>query len=170
MPEPLYVFALVAGSLAPDIDGGGTISQPAKFAPGVPKILGSVVNGVTGTLSKFIRGTAGHRGFFHWPLLAVTIMIAGTMLHSPFVCWFGLGYASHLAADALTVEGIPLFAPLSFERHSARLFRTGSFLEFLLVACIGVATVYWGFALLPHWAQKGYYALRHIIIAPQKPQ
>jgi len=55
----------------------------------------------------------GHRGATHWPILAAALWLGGRALCQWRGCPVALadaagwGYALHLAADALTVEGIP---------------------------------------------------------------
>jgi len=99
--EPVLTAAgLVLGALGgllPDADHPD--SRISRAVPGL--------HGVVGLLP------GGHRGATHWPVLAAALWLAGRV-----VCTWrgwpvaladacGAGYALHLAADALTVDGIP---------------------------------------------------------------
>lgn len=93
------------------------------------------------------RANFGHRGITH-SLLALGLLVALGEL--PFFPWhwlhlgllIGWGYASHLLADALTKQGVPLLWPLDrrFGFPPFRLLRltTGTFAEYTLVAALTV--------------------------------
>jgi len=85
------------GGLLPDADHPD--SRISRAVPGLHKLVGVL--------------PGGHRGATHWPVLAAALWLGGLL-----VCaWRGWpvaladaaggGYALHLAADALTVDGIP---------------------------------------------------------------
>ncbi len=59
------------------------------------------------------------------------------------VTWgFGIGYLSHLASDALTKEGLPLFYPLVKQRLGIGVITTGQFVEKSIIApLLGLAAV-----------------------------
>lgn len=94
------------------------------------------------------RANFGHRGITH-SLLALGLLVAlGELpvfpwhwLHLGFL--IGWGYASHLLADALTKQGVPLLWPLDrrfgFPPFRALRLTTGRFMEYALVAVLTVA-------------------------------
>jgi inner membrane protein len=100
----LCVCAAVWGSLAPDADWKeGTI------------------NGVLGpagrSMGALIQRTVGHRGLTH-SLVFWLCWLAPALLWTPWGLgwWFAAGYASHIISDALTEDGVELFAPMSSRR------------------------------------------------------
>ncbi|MEM7343597.1 MAG: metal-dependent hydrolase [Chloroflexota bacterium] len=112
--EALDWGALIIGSLAPDIDGGGHIARWGNFLPSgiTPKPLVSLLNGIGKTVSDVIRSIFGHRKTFHWPLWGGLIMAAGIYTGREWLIWLGVGYLLHIAGDSLTKSGVPLFGPL----------------------------------------------------------
>ncbi len=124
----LMVFAAF-GALLPDLDAGGSKLQSLQIAGVQPFAVPSLL----------FHRYFGHRGLLH-SLLGLGI-VAG--LAVPAALWWGgllstalvLGYASHLAADACTRSGIPLFYPRKRRLHllprSLRI-RTGSMAEDML--------------------------------------
>jgi inner membrane protein len=74
-----------------------------------------------------------HRGFFHSFLgialfTALLFLISGSMLYS---ISFLLGYASHIFADSLTVQGIMPLHPITKSRIQGSM-HTGAFYEYAL--------------------------------------
>ena len=85
-----------------------------------------------------------HRGFTHHayliPVLAVAGLSSPLYLDFPFsylLLSFCMGYISHLVADALTPLGIP-YTSSYYPRLSFPIFKTGSFLEGVVVALLFV--------------------------------
>ena len=105
------------GALLPDIDH--------------PK---SMVGRRAGIAGGALRLVVGHRGILHSGVAAAIMIVAALMVPTE---WRGyalagaVGYASHLALDGLTVQGIPLLWP---SRRRFRLLRltTGGVVEWLL--------------------------------------
>lgn len=160
-PSRVELFFYLIGTLSPDIDGDGSIARPGTL---LKSFLGwkiaRFIDNIAATVGAMAKSISGHRGFFHWPIVAFTLIGAGYFLASGNLLWFGIGYLIHIACDTLTHQGIQLLAPLRFKEYSARLFATGSAREFLLTACVLVATIYWGFSLLPLSLQDGFDELR----------
>ena len=133
------------GALAPDLDAE---RSEIKSTLG---LLGSA-SGVL--LSLFgIR----HRGLTHYGLTAVLVFIISSLLgwrlgYPDVGLAFGLGYLSHLLADALTLSGVPLLWPLPGNVHllprPLRL-RTGGLAEQILF--LGLVVIVLGLlvSLLP---------------------
>ncbi|GHO86587.1 metal-dependent hydrolase [Dictyobacter formicarum] len=138
----VYYFAVGLGALLPDIDNArSTLGQKL------------------GVISKGIQKLAGHRTFFHslmglafGSLLAIGLervvsyllelrgyQFPAQFVSSSHVFFFGVlfGCIFHIAADALTLGGVPLLWPLKqrfgFPPDSHWRFRTGSWPEFVIV-------------------------------------
>lgn len=150
---PLTVRVIMAGvgvfgGLLPDIDSKSSLM--GRFVPNI--------------LHRFIK----HRGFTH-SLLFVGIVYAVAWLvqyaGAKYALWdtptqayvplaLAVGTATHLFADGLTIQGVPLLAPLSKKRF--RLlgpfsFRTGSAVEpAVVIVLLAVAAAY---VLLPYAGQ-----------------
>lgn len=134
---PVAGVALVA-SLLPDIDSD---ESSIRQATGTARH-----SGAGGRLMSFmIRLLGGHRGALTHSLLAwafatfwVGVYFHGNML----MVAFGIGYLSHLLADALTVQGVPLLWPIIGRRisflPSAIAIRTGGVVEQVVVIGLGV--------------------------------
>lgn len=104
------------GALLPDIDHpNATASQKLGVARGSGPL------GVFGWLGGIFRAMlGGHRGFTHTLVCALLIGAAlwqWTPLHLfPYAMAFFIGWCSHLIADMLTEQGVPLFWPLITRR------------------------------------------------------
>jgi len=122
---------LVIGSLAPDIDGGGQIAYWGNFLPrGItPEPVRDLLNWLGKTVSNVIRALFGHRNAFHWPIVGGMVVGLGLLLHLDWLVWFGAGYVLHIAGDALTKSGVPLFGPLWTGDISFTPMVTGKFVE-----------------------------------------
>ena len=140
--KAVYYFSVGFGSLLPDIDNAR-----------------STLGHRLGWVSKEIQHIAGHRTLFHsllglvlGSLLAlgleqlVTLILSqhGLALPAQFVrgshlVFYGVLFGSiiHIAADALTLGGVPLFWPnrkrFGFPPNPHFRFRTGTWPEFVIV-------------------------------------
>ena len=127
------------GALLPDLDAGAALA--AQLSLGKVRPLAPI--------SAAMRGIFGHRGVMH-SLVGIAVF-AGPVAVLAWI-WLGLGaavalllgYASHLAADAYTVSGIPALYPDKSRRfllpRSARIV-TGSFSEDVILLAAGEACV-----------------------------
>jgi membrane-bound metal-dependent hydrolase YbcI (DUF457 family) len=156
---PVALAVVAFGSLLPDIDHPDSSLANEKVI-GIPIFL---------PLAWVIGKVFGHRGVTH-SLLAVAGLIAlGQVSQLPWASlnfdwlraagealrfvWTDLnlgwlivwGYAWHMAADALTRSGIPLFWPLpsrfGFPPIRALRFTTDTWPEYLVVVALAVACV-----------------------------
>jgi inner membrane protein len=106
-PENMALLAGAAalGSLLPDLDAAESKIKHLSIAGIKPFLLPS----------QMIYGQLGHRSFLH-SLPGLTFCGCISLLLLPFVGWqialaLWLGYASHLATDAMTRSGIPWLYP-----------------------------------------------------------
>ena len=142
--------AVLIGSIAPDIDGGGSISRPGSILRGfLPRPVAHLLNSLGTTLSATLRFFLGHRGFIHAPILGIAFICLGLLLPSPWLFWFGLAYLSHIAADGCTVFGIPLLSPFSSQRYSLLSLKTGAWQEYCIFTLFLIISVWMGIPLLP---------------------
>ncbi len=128
--------AAALGSLAPDLDSPHSFLG-RRFWP----------------LSWTVQAAVGHRGLTH-SLAACLAVVLGAALAGMFwplwrpYLWAGaIGYASHILADWLTSEGVPLFWPNRRRYRCPVNFRTDSLGETLFSLATG--------ALLGFWLYRG---------------
>lgn len=105
-----------------------------------------------------------HRGITHHLLLFPLLIFL--FFYSPyeFLKAFSLGYAGHLFFDSLTPLGLPYRASY-YPRFSFSLFKTGSFLEYLILILIVLGTGYYVYENPEVWKEvleKEALALREI--------
>ena len=108
---PLALGAAAFGSLLPDLDASQSKIKHLSIKGIKPFFLPAL----------FIHRQLGHRGLSH-SLVGLALVAA---LLFPLSLWLGfipflallLGYASHLAADASTKSGIPIFYPRKTRYH-----------------------------------------------------
>ena len=140
--KAVYYFSVGFGSLLPDIDNAR-----------------STLGHRLGWISKEIQHIAGHRTLFHSllglllgsllalgleQLVVLVLSLHGLALPAQLVrgshlVFYGVLFGSviHIAADALTLGGVPLFWPnrkrFGFPPNSKFRFRTGTWPEFVIV-------------------------------------
>ncbi len=140
--KAVYYFSVGFGALLPDIDNARS-TMGHKF----------------GIISKGIQRIAGHRTIFHsliglaiGSLLAIGLerlviyllnqhgfMPSATFVGGSHLVFFGVlfGCIMHIAADGLTMGGVPLLWPnhtrFGFPPNSHWRFRTGTWPEFVIV-------------------------------------
>ncbi len=140
--KAVYYFSVGFGSLLPDIDNAR-----------------STLGHRLGWISKEIQHIAGHRTLFHsllglllGSLLALgleqlvvlvlsqhELVLPAQFVRGSHLVFYGVlfGCVMHIAADALTLGGVPLFWPnrkrFGFPPNSKFRFRTGTWPEFVIV-------------------------------------
>lgn len=120
----LITVASAMGSLLPDIDHPrGMIRQRLG-------LLGYPLN------------ILPHRGPTHTLLAVVLVSLLYLYFHHIAALGLLVGYASHLVADMITVEGIPLLFPLSRGYISVLPIRTGGLVERVLALGVTVGAGY----------------------------
>ena len=149
-PDSVGLLALIVGTLAPDIDGNGSITRPGTIlrqllGRGVRCILDAEFEALAGAINFMF----GHRGFIHSPVVAISLMLAAILIASESLFWFGAGYLIHIVGDAMTPAGVPLLSPISSRRFSLSLLKTGSAREGVLAAALLLFVWVFGWALLP---------------------
>lgn len=164
LPMPISapeLLCLIVGSLAPDIDGDGSITKPGTIMRGFfPRGVARLLDELTSLVAAIVRAIFGHRGFFHWLSLPLCLIILAYLSSSTPLFWFAWGYLWHLLADLITPMGIPLLAPLNFNKYSLRLCKTGSLLEKLIFLLLLLAISYFGFDMLPQQTQLAFKQLK----------
>lgn len=136
----LLAGAAAFGSLLPDLDASQSKIKHLKIGGVKPFYLPA----------EAIYRQLGHRTFLHSLLGLVYIAIACAVL-TPFVGWpvalaLWLGYASHLAADAVTKSGIPLLYPKPKRFHllpKALRLTTGSLAEEVVFVLLSLSVMGW---------------------------
>jgi inner membrane protein len=106
----LCMCAVIIGALAPDLDTEE--GSQLQFE------LGEAGLAITQWLQSF---GVEHRGLTHYGLsmlviIAVSALIGWGVGYGDVGLALGLGYLSHLVADSMTIDGIPLWAPFSEKR------------------------------------------------------
>ncbi len=125
--DPAYLGLAVIGSLLPDLDHPGSwIGRRSR------------------PVSTAIASALGHRGVTH-SAVAVLGLVA-LLVHEGFrrggVSALAVGYLSHLAADMLTPQGLPLAWPLR-RCWGLKLCRTGSPMEAVIVLVLVCGIAWW---------------------------
>lgn len=124
--------ALLVGALAFDVANGASLAREA-MARGV----GMLALGAVGFVSLACAARlSAHRSFSHSLLALVGFAAATYLVCPPLAPSVALGFATHLALDALTYRGLRLFWPLP-RGLSARLCKTGGIAD----ACCLVAAL-----------------------------
>lgn len=129
---------LVIGSLAPDIDGGGSVAYWGNWLPRyiTPAPVRALLNGIGKTVSDVIRASFGHRQAFHWPTWGLILIAVGLVWGLDWLIWFGAGYILHIFGDSLTKSGVPLLGPFITRDISFTPMVTGSVVETLFGAAL----------------------------------
>jgi len=163
-PDRLGLLCILVGALLPDIDGRGAITKPGTMLRGVlPRFLTVALNWIGQIVSAAIALVSKHRGFFHWPLLALILMILGYRYEWTWLVWCGFGYMTHVLADALTPEGVPFLAPWNRKPMGLGLVKTGSWAEAGLDVILLVFVMVCGYPLLPEAYLAGFDEIRRHI-------
>jgi inner membrane protein len=156
IPEagPAAIVAACAGGLLPDADRFGTrgsrIAIAAILAGGLalqhpePAVSLSGATMALAALSTVLAGRLwGHRTATHSLAAVAAALSVGTALGGPGIgVALAMGWASHIAADAVTTEGVAIYWPWSSQRMALRWFPTGSPLEVLIaIAAAGAGAL-----------------------------
>jgi membrane-bound metal-dependent hydrolase YbcI (DUF457 family) len=107
----------------------------ASFVLGLP-LSGIFITTLSSVLPDAVEfGTLKHRGLSHawwiYGLLYIVSIIAFPG-HSIYFSCAALGILLHLLCDAVTMTGVPAI-PFSKKRIAFKLFKTGSFTEYVIV-------------------------------------
>jgi inner membrane protein len=167
--DPVSFVCLFLGSLGPDIDAdSGSITKPGRLFRGfLPRGVANVLDQFGTLMSAIARSISGHRGFFHTPLLALGILSASWYLSLPRLEWFGIGYLSHIIADACTKKGVPLLWPVRQREYSFLPIKTGSATEAWLAMSLVFFVIIVGWGLLPETTRQGFESIRQAVMQRQ---
>ena len=164
VPSGGAIIFIILGALAPDLDGGGSITRPGRiFQSLLGHRLAKLIDVLIQVISGVVQVIFGHRGFIHSPFLGLLFMAGGWLAGLPMLFWFGWGYIWHLAGDFLTPAGIPLLAPISLKRFHGANIVTGSMTEKLLSILLLVVTVLLGWPLLPEGVREAHLNLIELL-------
>jgi membrane-bound metal-dependent hydrolase YbcI (DUF457 family) len=155
--NPVGFLSLLFGALLPDVDGGGVITRPGTILKRFlnrPLVL--LLDFFGASFSEISRKVTGHRGFFHWLIWPVLIIGFAKKFSILWLFWLGLGYLSHVIADALTPLGVPLLAPFSRRKISLSSIKTGSLLEFIVFLLSLLYSLSFCWELLPQGVQAAF--------------
>ena len=137
------ILGVSIGSLFPDIDSEGLIAHPGKMLSIKNKNIRNTLNSFGKGVSNVISSFATHRGFFHWPIIALIFIACGIFLNSPFSFYFGIGYLSHCFLDALNHQGIPIFAPLDLKKYHIASIKYGGFGEKIFLILFALLIIFY---------------------------
>jgi inner membrane protein len=167
--DPVSFVCLFLGALGPDIDAdGGSITKPGRlFRAFLPRGVANGLDQLGTLMGAMVRTISGHRGFFHTPVLALGILVTSWYLNWPRLEWFGIGYFSHILADACTVRGVPLLWPVREKEYSFLPIKTGSATEAWLATCMVFFIIGIGWNLLPETTRQGFEDIRHAVMQRQ---
>lgn len=146
----LSLVPVLIGSLLPDIDHPK--SKVARRSLGKKGTLMSHVRPLQ-PVAYGVNRLFGHRGAMHSALAVIVVVWLLTYVGvSTYLIGLAWGYTLHLAADMLTIRGIPLLWPItndSFGLPEPLAITTGSFGEtvYLLLIAAGCALVAFGYGL-----------------------
>lgn len=163
--DVFMLLALILGSLAPDIDGDGTITKPGRiFQVFLGWRVAKAIDTLTQAVAAILKGIFGHRGAFHAPVVGGALCATAYYYENTFLLYFSLGYGLHLLADFFTKGGIPLLLPFSRKEFSGAPLRVGSKLE-LLVACLFLFFIlFFGWELLPSEVKETHRRIYNLIV------
>jgi inner membrane protein len=82
-------------------------------------------------LSGVVEALFGHRGWWHSLAGLAACTVLAWFIHRDAPAWVGLGFASHLALDALTPEGVRPVPGVRWRLYGP--FRTGGVVDRLLL-------------------------------------
>lgn len=141
------------GALLPDIDHPGSTISRRFFPKGTYSKTGRITLAAILIVASFqlqiaYLGILGlgvmalafipHRGILHTPLFVLILAaLAGWQFSDlEYTKYLLIGYVSHIFADSLTSEGLPLLWPISNKRLGLTFFKTGGLGEYLLVGLV----------------------------------
>ncbi|MGB9637767.1 MAG: metal-dependent hydrolase [bacterium] len=108
-------------------------------------IVGALIPDIDITWGKYFRNNfwLSHRGFTHHFIIPLILLVLSIFYNkfSFILLPISVGYFSHLLADLLTINGIPLFFSY-YPRISLKLLKTGSFLEYFIVFSLFFFTLF----------------------------
>lgn len=140
-PAALAVTALAGavGALLPDVDSDESeIRQMTRTSRSA---------GVGGRLVSLLMPS--HRGITHSLLAVGLLALAAQWIGQAWVWPAVTGYVSHLLADALTRQGVPLWWPLRWRLRGP--ISTGSLIEHLIGTAVSVWAVLHVAPLVLRW-------------------
>jgi inner membrane protein len=129
------IVANIVGGLLPDMDQAG--NRLWDLLP-AGNIVGKIFRRIFISHRSISHSVLGGYILYRILLIILPILLNDNYIQTYLVLWsIMIGFASHLLADAITKEGIPLFFPFSFKLGIPPLVflrvKTGSWVENLIV-------------------------------------
>jgi len=168
-PNAVGWLAVVIGSLAPDIDGGGYITRPGSlFGKLLPRWIRFILDGLGTLVSNIVRRIFGHRNSIHWPVWGLVFAMFGLNLGYSWLVWFGWGYFWHIMGDFCTKSGVPLFGPIWTKDIKFSPIKTGTWHEALLSLPLWLFILWQGRHFIPPeawgWVDKFMYSFQNLFL------
>jgi len=112
-------------------------------------IVGSLIPDVDIIWGRYFKNNFwfSHRGFTHHFIIPLVLLFLSAFYEnlSFMLLPISIGYFSHLLADLLTINGIPLFFSY-YPRISLRLLKTGSIIEYFITFSFFIFTIFFKFS------------------------
>jgi|SRR3989344_4759365 len=137
-----FLFAVLAAYLFAKEQGGFVMGLVllGSFLPDIDHPQSKL-----GSKIKWVGWLSQHRGFWHTPfaMLAVSSIVI-VLTQVKMGVGFGIGYASHIILDTLTIKGVMLFYPFTRKRITGPI-ETGSISEglFFVLLFITLLIILW---------------------------
>lgn len=138
LSSALIISGATIGSLAPDIDKPNSkMGKKLLLKP----------------ISIFINKVFGHRTITHSVLMSIfmTLCLLSTtvlftsilnFIYSNLIIGFCVGWFSHLLLDSITVQGIPVFYPITKKKYNLLSFKTGDDEDLVSILVIAITGIY----------------------------
>jgi len=112
-------------------------------------IVGSLIPDIDIIWGRYFKNNFwfSHRGFTHHFIIPLFLLFLAVFYEnlSSILLPISIGYFSHLLADLLTINGIPLFFSY-YPRISLRLLKTGSIIEYFITFSFFIFTIFFKFS------------------------
>lgn len=140
----VLTVAAAAGALLPDIDHPKGMIRQKMGLLGWPLSILPHRGPTHSLLALLLVGVVAMTAFWSINVAAINLQPYMAQIAAGVV----IGYWSHLLADMITVEGIPLMFPLSRQYISVLPIRTGSIFERIIALLVTIAGGYFVYLLL----------------------
>jgi len=112
-------------------------------------IVGSLIPDIDIIWGRYFKNNFwfSHRGFTHHFIIPLFLLFSAMFYENlGFILLpVSIGYFSHLLADLLTINGLPLFFSY-YPRISLKLLKTGSIIEYFITFSFFIFTIFFKFS------------------------